>query len=246
MQQTLIVVGAVLWGAAAGLVLPRAAYRFSVPPGEPWRSRCPSGRHEIKSWLGPTPDGCGEEGGEGHPRRQALLLALITAAACAALAAATGPRPELAVWLLLTPPGVLLATVDFAVMRLPDVLTLPMGAASLALLGVAVVLPDHGGSWTTAALGALILSGGYFVLFLINPNGMAFGDVKLAVALGAVLGWYGWGVLLLGTFAGFVFAGVYGGWLVAVRKAGRRTAIAFGPFLLGGTFAGLLLGAYAA
>lgn len=243
MQQTLIVVGAVLWGAAAGLLSPRAVYRFSVPPGEPWQTRCPSGEHEVKGWLGPWPDGCGNEG---YRKGRALLLTLVTAAACAALATATGPRPELAVWLLLTPPAVVLAAVDFAVMRLPDVLTLPMGAAALALLGVAAALPDHGGSWTTAALGALILSGGYFVLFLINPNGMAFGDVKLAVALGAVLGWYGWGVLLLGTFAGFVFAGVYGGWLVAVRKAGRRTAIAFGPFLLGGTFAGLLLGAYAA
>ncbi|MEL3944827.1 MULTISPECIES: A24 family peptidase [Streptomyces] len=243
MQQTLIVVGAVLWGAAAGLLLPRAAYRFSVPPGEPWQTRCPSGEHEVKGWLGPWPDGCGNEG---YRKARALLLALVTTAACAALATATGPRPELAVWLLLTPPAVVLAAVDFAVMRLPDVLTLPMGAASLALLGVAAALPEHGGSWTTAGLGALVLSGGYFVLFLINPNGMAFGDVKLAVALGAVLGWYGWGVLLLGTFAGFVFAAVYGGWLVAVRKAGRRTAIAFGPFLLGGTFAGLLLGAYAA
>ncbi|MYW09018.1 prepilin peptidase, partial [Streptomyces sp. SID2563] len=26
---------AALWGAATGLLVPRAAYRFSVPPGDP-------------------------------------------------------------------------------------------------------------------------------------------------------------------------------------------------------------------
>ncbi len=84
------------------------------------------------------------------------------------------------------------------------------------------------------------------MLFLINPNGMGFGDVKLALALGAVLGWYGWGVLLLGTFAGFLLASLYGVALVAARRAGRKTAIPFGPFLLGGAFVGVLLGACAA
>ena len=34
---TFLVIAAALWGAAAGAFLPRAAYRFSVPPGEEWR-----------------------------------------------------------------------------------------------------------------------------------------------------------------------------------------------------------------
>ncbi|MEU7020363.1 prepilin peptidase, partial [Streptomyces sp. NPDC046203] len=34
---------AALWGAAAGLLVPRAAYRFSVAPEEPWRPACPAG-----------------------------------------------------------------------------------------------------------------------------------------------------------------------------------------------------------
>ncbi|MFD9906398.1 prepilin peptidase [Streptomyces sp. NPDC059063] len=236
----LIIVGA-LWGAAAGLLLPRAAYRLSVPPEEPWATRCPGGDHEVRGWLGRTECADGERYG---PRP--VTLALVTAAACAALAAATGARPELAAWLVLAPPGILLAVVDFAVMRLPDVVTLPLAAVALALLGVAAALPEHGGTWPGAILGAITLSAGFFVLFLINPNGMAFGDVKLALALGAAMGWYGWGVVLLGTFAGFVFAALYGGWLVVVRRAGRRTAIAFGPFLLGGALAGVLLGAYTA
>ncbi|MDQ0582729.1 prepilin peptidase [Streptomyces rishiriensis] len=176
----------------------------------------------------------------------AFALPLLTAVVCAALAAATGVRPELAVWLLLAPAGVLLAAVDLRVRRLPDPLTLPLAAATLVLLGPAALLPEHAGDWTTALLGALALGAGYLVLHLVNPGGMAYGDVKLALSVGAVLGWYGWATVMLGTFAAFLLGALYGGALAVVGRAGRGTMIAFGPFMLAGAFAGLLVGAYAA
>jgi leader peptidase (prepilin peptidase)/N-methyltransferase len=231
---------AALWGAAAGLLLPRAAYRLSVEPGRPWRDRCPDG-HPIGGWVGSARCADGRPYG---PR--AAVVCTVTAMVCAGLALATGTRPELAVWLVLAPVGVLLTVVDFRVQRLPDVLTLPLAGAALVLLGVAALAPEHAGRWRTALLGALVLGGAYFLLFLVNPNGIGFGDVKLAPGLGAVLGWYGWGTVVLGTFAGFVLAGLYGLGLVLARRAGRRTAIPFGPFLIAGAFVGLLIGAYAA
>ncbi|MEF9905660.1 prepilin peptidase [Streptomyces sp. P9-A2] len=288
---------AVVWGAVTGALLPRAVYRFAVPAGEAWHTRCPEG-HPLRGWLGrarcgqcaprgegvprgkcaPRGEGAGsEEGagdgedvprgdgdGEGAPRGEGygygdggkaagtaygigpVAPAAVTALVCAALAAATGTRPELAVWLLLAPVGVLLAVVDFRVQRLPDPLTLPFAAAALTLLGVVALVPEHAGTWTTALLGALALGAGYFALFLINPAGMGFGDVKLALGAGAVLGWYGWPTVMLGTFAGFLFGALYGGALVVARRAGRGTAIPFGPFLIAGAFAGLLIGAYTA
>ncbi|MFJ9814129.1 prepilin peptidase [Streptomyces sp. NPDC101151] len=233
---------AALWGAVAGALLPRAAYRFAVPEEEPWRERCPAG-HPIHGWLGRAR--CGECA-QTPSRPSAVLFAATTALACAALAAATGTRPELAVWLLLAPVWVLLAAVDLRVRRLPDPLTLPLAAAGLGLLGLVALVPEHAGDWSTALYGALALGGGYFVLFLVNPAGMGFGDVKLALGVGAVLGWYGWPTVLLGTFAGFLLGALYGGALVLARRAGRKTAIPFGPFLLAGAFAGLLIGAYTA
>ncbi|WP_282703327.1 A24 family peptidase [Streptomyces sp. CC219B] len=241
MTDLLLVLAAALWGAAAGALLPRAAYRFSVQPEEPWRDTCPAG-HPVRGWLGRAHCGtCREAYGPGG-----VLLPLATALVCAALAAATGTRPELGVWLLLAPVGVLLSVVDLRVQRLPDALTLPLAAAALALLGVVALLPEHAGEWLTALYGSLALGAGYFVLFLINPSGMAFGDVKLALGTGAVLGWYGWSAVMLGTFAGFLLGAFYAGALVVVGKAGRKTAIAFGPFLLAGAFLGLLVGAYTA
>ena len=234
---------AVPWGAGTGLLIPRVAYRLSVPPGEPWRSACPAGHPFVgigDGWLGRARCADGDTFGPSTP-----AIALVMAVVCAVLAAATGPRPELLVWLLLAPIAVLLATVDFAVHRLPDVVTLPLAAFALVGLGGAALLPGAGGSLETALLGSLTLGTCYFVLFLINPSGFGFGDVKLAPALGAILGWYGWGILLIGTFAGYLLGALYGVGLILARCAGRKSTIPFGPFLVAGAFVGVLLGSRA-
>ncbi|WP_405806381.1 prepilin peptidase [Streptomyces sp. NBC_00210] len=254
---TLIAVAA-LWGAAAGLLVPRAAYRLSVEPGEAWRDACPAGHPftgPARGWLGGSRcTACAaavrvrtaEGAAEPEPDAPSCYtVPLVTAVSCAVLAAATGPRPELAVWLLLTPFAVLLAVVDRTVHRLPDQLTLPLAAAAAALLGLAALLPGAAGSWPAALLGGLVLGAAYLVLFLIHPNGMGFGDVKLALSLGVVLGWYGWTVLFFGAFAGFLLGSLYGLGLMALRRAGRKTAIPFGPFMIVGALCGLLLGALA-
>ncbi|MFJ4838641.1 prepilin peptidase [Streptomyces sp. NPDC088746] len=263
MEATLIAVAA-LWGAAAGLLLPRAAYRFSVEPEEPWRDACPAG-HALtgpaRGWLGSTRCAACAVAvpslpGGGAPRTPApavrgryapgVLAPVVTVLACAALAAATGTRPEAAVWVLLAPVAVLLAVIDRRVHRLPDTLTLPLAGAAAVLLGGVALLPEHGGSWISALLGGVVLGGFYLLLFLINPAGMGFGDVKLALALGVALGWYGWGALSVGGFAGFLFGALYGAGLMLVRRAGRKTGIPFGPFMIAGALTGLLFGGLAA
>ncbi|WP_335941366.1 A24 family peptidase [Streptomyces sp. PTD5-9] len=302
----MLTVLAALWGAASGLLVPRAAYRFSVEPEHAWRDTCPGGHAltgALGGWLGSTrcaacatavptaaaarpgaaseeapaaapgkaaeetpaaapgeapeggaaADGPGVGAGAGDPATRpgaryapGALIPVVSALACAVLAAATGLRPELAVWLLLAPVGVLLATVDRRVHRLPDQLTLPAAAAVAALLGVAALLPEHAGHWVSGLLGGAALGGFYFLLFLINPNGMGFGDVKLALSLGVALGWYGWGVLFAGGFAGFLLGAVYGLALMILGRAGRKTGIPFGPFMIAGALLGILLGGLAA
>ncbi|WP_030265389.1 prepilin peptidase [Streptomyces violens] len=264
----LLIALAAVYGAAAGLLVPRAAYRLAVEPEEARRTACPQG-HPItgvaRGWLGRArcpavepaalvmvPASAPPDSADSEPPAPCpaygparTTAPLVTAAACALLAAGVGARPELAVWLLLAPVAVLLATVDAAVHRLPDVLTLPAAGAAAALLGAAALLPGHGGSWTGALLGGLALAAAYFVLFLIRPDGLGFGDVKLALTLGIALGWYGWTVLFLGAFAGFVLGSVYGIGLMIVRRAYRKSAMPFGPFMALGALLGLLLGGYA-
>lgn len=239
---------AAAYGALAGALLPRAAHRLAVPPDEPWRTACPHGHlltGPAHGWLGTArcvnctaPGACWY--GPSTP-----LVSAVTALLCAALAAAAGPRPELVVWLVLVPFGVLLAVVDHTVHRLPDVLTLPLAAAALTLLGAAAALDGAAGSWPGALLGGLALGGTYFLLFLVRPSGMGFGDVKLALVLGTALGWYGWGVVILGFVAGVGYGGVHALTLVLRGRAGRRTALPLGPSMLAGAATGLLCGALA-
>lgn len=95
----------------------------------------------------------------------------------------------------------------------------------------------------TGLYGALALGAGYFVLWLVNPAGMGFGDVKLAPTLGLALGWYGWPTLVAGTFAGLLLGALAGLTLLATRRADRKTPIPFGPFMLLGALGALMLGA---
>ncbi|MEU9373852.1 A24 family peptidase [Streptomyces sp. NPDC048255] len=261
-----LIVLAAGYGAAAGLLLPRAAYRLSVAPGEPWRDRCPQG-HALAGWLGPArcratgpasgPSTAPASAAEPGPTAVAtaarhaygarpLPLAALTGALCAALAGAVGLRPEALAYVGLAPLFVLPALVDRAVRRLPDVLTLPLAAAAAALLGAAALLPGAAGSWRLALLGGAALAAGYLLLFLINPAGMGFGDVKLALSLGVALGWYGWGVWASGAFLGFLYGSLYGLALVLRGPATRKQPFAFGPFMVAGALTGVLLGGFGA
>ncbi|GAA0391948.1 A24 family peptidase [Streptomyces luteireticuli] len=229
-----------LYGALAGALVPRALYRLSVGPGEAWRTSAPCG-HALGGWAGRARcAACGGRYGPGAP-----WPAVATAVVCAGTAAAVGPRPELVVWLLAVPVGVLLTGVDRAVQRLPDVLTLPLAAGTAALLGVAAAVPGSAGSWPGALLGGAALGGAYLVLFLAHPAGMGFGDVKLAAGLGCALGWYGWGALISGGLAGLLLASVHGTWLMLTRRAGRGATMALGPFLAAGAWLGVLAGGWA-
>lgn len=184
----MLMVLAAVYGAAAGLLLPRPVHRMAVEPEEEWRAVCPGGHAitgPVRGWLGRGH--CPECGAYGPG---ALPTAVATALVCAALAAATGPRPELVAWLVMTPVAVLLAAVDQRVRRLPDVLTLPLAAAGAVLLGLVGRLTGETAAWRRALLGGLLLGAFYLVLYLANPRGIGLGDV-LTELLGRVLGTWG-------------------------------------------------------
>ncbi|MFF3647705.1 prepilin peptidase [Streptomyces sp. NPDC002181] len=241
-----ITAAAVAYGVAAGLLLPRAAYRLSVEPDARWRDRCPEG-HPVPGWLGLPRCRAGGAGPAAHRYGAPLTwTAALTGVLCGVLGGAVGARPEAVVFVAAAPVLLLLGLVDLAVQRLPDVLTLPLAAALALGLGGAALLPGAAGSWTGALAGGGVLAGAYLLLFLVNPAGMGFGDVKLALALGVTLGWYGWGVWAAGAFLGFLYGALYGLALVLRGSAGRRTAFPFGPFMAAGALTGVLLGGFGA
>ena len=65
------------------------------------------------------------------------------------------------------------------------------------------------------------------------------GDIKLMAAAGLFLGWQN---TLLAMFFGIVFGGMYGIYLLAAKKAGKKDHFAFGPFLCAGIVIAMLFG----
>jgi leader peptidase (prepilin peptidase)/N-methyltransferase len=170
------------------------------------------------------------------------LVEIVTALLFVAVTARFGVTAALPAYLYLAAIGVALAMIDLDVLRLPDAIVLPSYAVGVVLLGAAAAANGDWPAALRAVAGMAVLWAFYFVLAFIAPGGMGFGDVKLAGVLGLYLGWLGWGSLLVGAFAGFLIGGLVGTVLLLARRAGRRTAIPFGPHML----AGALLAVFAA
>ncbi|MET3810790.1 A24 family peptidase [Arthrobacter sp. UYEF3] len=81
----------------------------------------------------------------------------------------------------------------------------------------------------------------YFLLRAVYPPGMGFGDVKLAGVLGLYLGFLGWGHVVAGTFAAFLLGGLWSVALLVTRRGTLKSDIPFGPFMLAGAAAAMLL-----
>lgn len=146
-------------------------------------------------------------------------------------------------YLYLTAIGVALTMIDLDTRRLPNVIVLPAYPITLVLLAVASWSTGEWGALLRAGLGGVILYGFYFVMMVAVPNGMGFGDVKLAGVLGAYLAWLGWGELAIGAFAAPVLGGVYAMVLLATKRAHRKSGIPFGPWMVLGATVGIAAGA---
>ena len=182
---------------------------------------------------------CGKAYGRRH-----LTTELVTAALFGLAGLRFGASPELAAYLYMTFAGVVLSGVDFDTKRLPDVLNKPSYLVVGGLLAIAVPWVPHGPLHFVYAvlgmIGALVL---YFVLWLVNPNGMAWGDVKLSGTLGLLLGWLGVSAWLTGLAAAGVFGALYAVYLAVLGRQKVRAAFPFGPFMCLGALAGVLVSA---
>jgi leader peptidase (prepilin peptidase)/N-methyltransferase len=193
----------------------------------------------VLSWLllrGRCRD-CAEPISARYPR-----VELGTAVIFGTLAARIGAHADLPAFLYLGAIGVALAMIDLDVKRLPNVIVLPSYVVGAVLLGVAALAQHDGTGYVRALLGMAALFGLYFMLVFIYPAGMGLGDVKLAGVLGLYLGWLGWGEVITGGFLGFLFGGVVGVALMTMRRAGRKTQIPFGPYMLAGAFVAIMAG----
>ncbi|GAA1122602.1 hypothetical protein GCM10009630_20560 [Kribbella jejuensis] len=189
---------------------------------------------------------------EGETKTLYVSLAGARAAAwCGGLAAIAGGLlgrllgmdAVLPAWLVLAVAGAVLGYIDARTRFLPSIIIWPTyGLVGIALL-IAAIATGEWGSLRRAAIAGAIGFAVFYVLWFAFPRGVGFGDVRLSGLLGLPLGWLGWGQFVSGLYGGFFLGAVVGIVLIATRVMTRKQMVPFGPFMLVGALAGVLLGA---
>ena len=158
------------------------------------------------------------------------------------VAGSIGPHADLVAHLVVAVGFVALGVIDLDTLRLPNTILWPTFAVAAVGFAVAAATDDRFDDMGRATIGAAI---GYIlfgVVHEVRPDGMGFGDVKLAALCGMVLGWHGLADVALGLYGSFVLGALVSVPLLLAGRAGRRTAIPFGPFLVVATLAQALYG----
>ena len=127
-----------------------------------------------------------------------------------------------------------LTFVDIRLRRLPNALTLTGAVAILA--GAAAA-----GRGMPALVGGLALGGLYLVVYLADPSGMGAGDVKLALALGALTGAFGLAVWTLAALAAPLLTAILGV-IAVVRRSGAT--LPHGPSMCVASLASVALAVF--
>lgn len=191
------------------------------------------------------------------------------AAALMAVVARFGVGWNMAPPLLAAASLVTLSAVDLQAYRLPDAISLPASASSLAAIAAASVAAGRPGAIVSSVAAALGFGSVLWAAHELRPNGLGFGDVKLGLLLGLHLGWAagifhsGWGAVLglaaqalllscaIGVGMGLVLALLRRRGFDALPDPGRGppaeprprlldTSFPFGPALAAGTMIAVL------
>jgi len=158
-----------------------------------------------------------------RPTALTVAVSLASGALGTLVAAQLGMSWQLPAQLWLAGLAVVLTVTDLQHQRLPNRILLPGGAGLAALVVVTALAEGRPTALVGAGFGAAALFALFLLAALLSPAGMGMGDVKLAGVLGLLLGYGGLAVVVLGVVS-LVF--------VLSRRAGRRTALPFGPALL--------------
>jgi len=168
-----------------------------------------------------------DEAGRRSPGARTVAVALLAGIAAGAIAW----RSALPLWatiayLAFLAPMVFLAATDLEQRRLPHVLLDPVIVASLLFVPFNPALKP-----LDAVIGAGVALAFLGVTGLIIRGGIAMGDLYLIVPIGLLLGWP---AIFTAIFMGALLSAVVGIALLVTRRAGMRSYIPFGPFLVVG------------
>ncbi|MDY7223580.1 prepilin peptidase [Halalkalibacterium halodurans] len=124
---------------------------------------------------------------------------------------------------------------DLVYMIIPDRIILFFAILFVLFRATLAPLNPWWDAWAGAVVGYILL----FIVYLIDPNGIGGGDVKLFTVLGFVLGWK---LTLVAIMLSSLFGAIGGGVGMMLGRIKRREPIPFGPFIILGSLTAYLYG----
>lgn len=198
----------------------------------PRRPHCPDCDHvyEPGSWLALTRR---LQGGKcpncGRPERQrTVAVELMTVLVFAALPSLISPYVNLLVYSTYIAILILVIVIDIEHRLILHVITLPTTVAALL---ASLIVDDNN------ILSALLGAAAGFILFylayllgqrLFGPGALGFGDVTLAMTMGAMLGFHR---IIFALILGILLGGIWSLFAILTGRMNRQTYFAYGPFL---------------
>lgn len=239
-----------LFGLLFGSAINAMVWRLKV--GRSWakgRSECPDCGHVLAakdlvpvfSWLA-LKGKCRycHEPIKDHPIVEVLTAILFGLSAAVLAPISFIGYVQLVLWLMALVMLIVLAVYDARWMELPNKITLPLiGFGFVYAAGMAVVTKSPQVLYGAVIAGIVAFGGFWALVTATKGRGMGGGDIKLAGAMGLLLGIQGTAAAML---VAFNTAAIVGLVMIIMKHRARSTAIAFGPYLVGGTIVAFLWG----
>jgi leader peptidase (prepilin peptidase) / N-methyltransferase len=172
---------------------------------------------------GATPAALSRPAEGGGQLLRSPVPAFVLAAALVILSFAVMPLGQAVVAAVTAATLVVVSAIDIERGIIPNRIVLP--AAAVVLVAQIALFPDRAWEWVLAAVLAAVF---FIVPHLLSRSWMGMGDVKLALLLGAALGWDVAGAVVLAFLCVFPVAVLT---LVRGGVAARKATLPFGPFL---------------
>lgn len=145
-------------------------------------------------------------------------------------------------YLVVAATSVVLFVTDIDHKLIPNRVLYPATLATAVLLVAGAFIESRADRLLPALLGALGYFGALFGVYLVARGGFGFGDVKLAVLLGAVTAFQSQRTVLLAVFFTGVIGGVPAILLLLSRRARGGDEMPYGPPMLAGAWVALIFG----
>lgn len=130
--------------------------------------------------------------------------------------------------------GIVLSLIDARTLILPTRLIYTVMLVSVSLLTLSALIEGDYIRLLWMVVGSVGSAGIYFLVWFIKPGSLGFGDVRLSLLTGAILGWISLGTAIVGFALPFFMFAFAAGILSLLKRLDTKKQYPMGPWIVTG------------